>query len=52
VADLRFDVNKDVVDDQLINKVESSPKEEVEKTTTDEDMNAGKVMEDGDDQAA
>ena len=35
VADPKFDVNKDVVDDQLINEAESSPKEEAEKTIID-----------------
>ena len=48
MADLRVDVNKDVVDDQLINEAESSPEEEVEKTMADEDINVGVVVR-GDD---
>jgi len=52
VADPKFDVNKDVVDDQLINEAGSSPEEEAEKTTIDEDMIAGEVVEGGDDQVA
>ena len=52
VVDPRFDVNKDVVDDQLINEVESSPKEEVEKVMADEDVNAGVTVEGDDDKAA
>jgi len=50
-TDPRFDVNKDVVDDHLINEVESHPEEEAEKGTTDEDMNAGEAVE-GDDNKA
>ncbi|QCD79208.1 hypothetical protein DEO72_LG1g2847 [Vigna unguiculata] len=41
MANPRFDVNKDVVDGQLINKAESNPEEEVEKAMADEDVNAG-----------
>ena len=52
MVDPRFDVNKDVVDDQLINEVESSPKEEVEKVMADEDVNAGVTVEGDDDKAA
>ncbi|QCD96232.1 hypothetical protein DEO72_LG6g934 [Vigna unguiculata] len=52
VTDPRFDVNKDVVDDQLINEAESCPEEEAEKTIIDEDMNAGEAVEGRDDQAA
>ena len=52
VADPRFDVNKDVVDGQLINEAKSNPEEEAEKTIVDEDMNAGEAVESGDDQTA
>ena len=52
VADPRFDVNKDVVDSQLINEAESSPKEEVEKAMVDEDANAGATVEGEGDKAA
>jgi len=51
-ADPRFDVNKDVVDDNLINEVESSPKEEAEKGAADEDGNAGDTVEGDDNKAA
>ena len=51
-ADPKFDVNKDVMDDQFINEAESSLEKEAKKTTTDEDMNAGEAVEGGDDQAA
>jgi len=51
VADLRFDVNKDVVDDQLINEAKSNPKEEAKKITVDEDMNTREAVEGGDNQA-
>jgi len=47
-ADPRFDVNKDVVDGQLVNEVESSPEEEAEKGAVQEDENAGDTVE-GDD---
>ena len=52
VADPRFDVNKDVVDGQLISKVETSLEEEAEKTVVDEYMNVEEDVEGGDDQAA
>jgi len=52
VADPRFDVNKDVVDGQLINEAESSPEEEVEKAMTNEDVNAGATVGGDDDKAA
>jgi len=52
VADPRFDVNKDVVDDQLINEAESSPEEEVEKAMVDEDANARATVEGEGDKAA
>jgi len=45
VADPRFDVDKDVVDGQLINEAESSPNEEVENTMADDDVNAGATVE-------
>jgi len=48
-ADPKFNVSKDVVDDQLINEAKNSLEEEAEKTTTDEDMNAGEAVEGGDD---
>ena len=51
-TDPRFDVNKDVVDDQLVNEVESSPEEEAEKGAAEEDGNAGDVMEGDDNKAA
>ena len=52
MADPRFDVNKDVVDGQLINEVETYSEEEAEKTTVDEDMNVEEAVEGGNDQAA
>jgi len=52
VANLRFDVNKDVVDDQLINEAESNPEEKVEKTMADEDVNAGATVGGDDNNAA
>jgi len=52
VADPRFDVNKDVVDGQLIDEAESSPGEEVEKAMADEDANAGATVEGEGDKAA
>ncbi|QCD86378.1 hypothetical protein DEO72_LG3g899 [Vigna unguiculata] len=52
VADPRFDVNKDVVDGQLISEVETSLEEEAEKTVVDEYMNVEEDVEGGDDQAA
>ena len=51
VADSRFNVNKDVVDGQLIIEVETSPEEEGEKKAVDEDMNVEEAVEGGDDQA-
>jgi len=50
-ADTRFDVNKDVVDGQLVNKAESSLEEEVEKETTEGEKDAEAAME-GDDNKA
>ena len=54
VADSRFDVNKDVVDGQLISEVETTLEEEAEKTVIDENMNAEEdiVVEGDGDQAA
>jgi len=52
VADLRFDVNKEVVDEQLINEAESIPEEEVEKTMANENMNAGTIVGSDDNKAA
>ncbi|QCD96495.1 hypothetical protein DEO72_LG6g1199 [Vigna unguiculata] len=54
VADSRFDVNKDVVDSQLISEVETTLKEEAEKTVIDEDMNVEEdiIVEGDGDQAA
>ena len=40
------------MDDQLINEAESSPEEEAEKTTGDEDMNAGEAVEGDNNKAA
>jgi len=45
-------VNKDVVDDQLVNEVESSPEEEVEKGAAKEDENARDVVKGDDSKAA
>jgi len=50
-ADSKFDVNKDVVDGQLVNEAESSPKEEVEKEATNEEKEATIAVEGGDDKA-
>jgi len=52
MANPRFDVNKDVVDGQLINKAESNPEEEVEKAMADEDVNAGAAVRGDNDKAA
>ncbi|QCD89124.1 hypothetical protein DEO72_LG4g62 [Vigna unguiculata] len=52
VTDPRFDVNKDVVDGQLINEAESSLEEEVEKAMVDEEANAGATVEGEGDKAA
>ena len=51
VADMRFDVNKDVVDGQLVNEVKSSAEEEGEKAAVDDDKNEEEAMMGGDDQA-
>jgi len=51
-ADPTFDVNKDVVDGQLVNEVESSLEEEAEKGATNEDGDAGDAMEGDDNKAA
>jgi len=51
VADTRFDVNKDVMDDQLVNEAESSPEEEVEKEAAGEEKDA-KAVVGGDDNKA
>jgi len=48
-VDPRFDVNKDVVDDQLIDEAESSLREEAEKAAVDEGMNAEATAEGEDD---
>ena len=50
-ADTRFDVNKDVVDGQLVNEVESNPKEEIEKEAAEE-KDAEAAMEGDDNKAA
>jgi len=51
-TDPRFDVNKDVVDGQLVNKAESSPEEEVEKEAEGEDKDAEVAVEGDDNKAA
>ena len=51
-ADPTFDVNKDVVDGQLVKEVESSLEEEAEKGATNEDGDAGDAMEGDDNKAA
>jgi len=51
VADLRFDVNKDVVDGQLVDEVESSLEEEGEKVAVNDDQNEEATLTSGDDQA-
>ncbi|QCE03251.1 hypothetical protein DEO72_LG8g1275 [Vigna unguiculata] len=51
-TDTIFDVNKDVVDGQLVNEVESSPEEEAEKGATGEDKDAKDVVEGDDNKAA
>ena len=51
-ADTRFDVNKDVLDGQLVNEAESSPEEEVEKEAAGEEKNAEAVVEGDDNKAA
>jgi len=40
VSDSRYDVNKDMVDDRLVNELDSSPEEEVEKVADTNDVNA------------
>jgi len=51
-SDARFDMNKDVVDDQLISEVETSPEEE-ERVAVDEDVNAEEaVVAEGDEEKA
>ena len=52
MADPRFDVNKDVVDGQLINEAESSLEEEAEKAMADKDVNATATVEGDDDKTA
>ncbi|QCD79514.1 hypothetical protein DEO72_LG1g3156 [Vigna unguiculata] len=44
--DTRFDVNKDVVDGQLVNEAKSSPKEEVEKEAAEGEKDAEAAVED------
>jgi len=51
-ADTRFNVNKDVVDGQLVNQAESSPEEEVEKEVVEEETDAEAAMEGDDNKAA
>ena len=51
-ANPRFDVNKDVVHDQLINEVESSPEEQAKTTIADDDINAGEAVEGDNNKAA
>ena len=50
-ADSKFDVNKDVVDGQLVNEAESSPEEEVEKEAVEEEKEAEITVESGNDMA-
>jgi len=51
-TDSRFDVNKDAVDGQLIDEVESSPEREAEKGAAEEEKEAEVVMEGGNDKLA
>ena len=51
-ADTRFDVNKDVVDGQLVNEAESSPEEEVKKEAAGEEKDAEASVEGDDNKAA
>jgi len=51
-ADSRCDVNKDVMDAQLIDEAESSPKGEVEKEAVQEEKEAEVAVEGGDDKLA
>ena len=39
MSEPKYDVNKDVVDDRLVNELDSSPEEEVEKVAATDDMN-------------
>ena len=39
VSDARYDVNKDVVDDHLVNELDSSPEEEADKVAATDDAN-------------
>ena len=48
VADPRFDVNKDVVDGQLVNEVELIPEGEGEKAVVEDEKNEGEVVRGGD----
>ena len=50
-ADSRFDVNKDVVDGQLINEDDSSPDGEAEKEAVEEEKGMGDSVEGGNDSA-
>ena len=50
-TDSKFDVNKDVVDGQIVNEAESSLEEEAEKETVEEEKEAAIAVEGGDDQA-
>ena len=50
-TDIKFDVNKDVVDGQLVNEAESSPEEEVEKEAAEEEKEAEITVEGGNDKA-
>ena len=52
VADTRFDVNKDVVDGQLVNEAKRSPEEEVEKEAAGEEKDAKAAVEGDDNKAA
>ena len=50
VADPRFDVNKDVVDGQLVNEVKSSPEGEGEKVAVEDEKNEEETVMGGDEQ--
>jgi len=43
-SDAKFDVNKDVVDGQLVSEMESSPEEEAEKLAAEVDANPDETM--------
>jgi len=43
-SDSKFDVNKDVIDGQLISEAETNPDEEAEKMVVDEDVNTDEAM--------